>query len=67
MERRITEGAAVHAGKAVNHWGVSRAVLVKPVTGTPILLTSKDRENAAGREAWNLELVVDCGQLLTQH
>ncbi len=45
----------------------SRQVLVKPVNGTPLLIQGPKREEAAGREAWNLELVVECGQVLTQH
>ncbi len=45
----------------------SRQVLVRPVNGTPLLIQGPKREEAAGREAWNLELVVECGQLLTQH
>jgi hypothetical protein len=44
-----------------------RQVLVKPVNGTPLLIQGPKREEAAGREAWNLELVVECGQVLTQH
>ncbi|HEY1170234.1 MAG TPA: hypothetical protein VGH19_02585 [Verrucomicrobiae bacterium] len=45
----------------------SRQVLVKPVNGTPLLIQGPKREEAAGREAWNIELVVECGQMLTQH
>ncbi|MCD6050545.1 MAG: hypothetical protein K0Q55_1948 [Verrucomicrobia bacterium] len=45
----------------------SRMVLVKPVNGTPLLIQGPKREEAAGREAWNLELAVECGQMLTQH
>lgn len=45
----------------------TRQVLVRPVNGTPLLIQGPKREEAAGREAWNLELVVECGQLLTQH
>lgn len=45
----------------------SRHVLVKPVNGTPLLIQGPKREEATGREAWNLELVVECGQMLTQH
>lgn len=45
----------------------SRFCLVKPVESGPVLIQGPRREDAAGREAWTLELAIDCGQVLTQH